>query len=160
MQKLKVLKSEEKNISSLRRLFKHYLAVEFSLAYHLNVIIKYERIVELLTEFNNTHDFEKLFKKWQTKKFWIRFHFKDMRFYLTYQKFTINHFDSLLHNDIETVNNDCWSNILSDPYKDTVPFKEVCWTVTDILDRKINKTTNKVEYLIEWKSINGRLFPE
>jgi hypothetical protein len=60
------------------------------------------------------------------------------------------------HGDIIDINKYCWRSILENPKEYTVPFEETAWTVTKIVGRQV--INEKVKYLIDWKSLNGRVF--
>jgi hypothetical protein len=59
---------------------------------------------------------------------------------------------------LDEVNSKCWGSVFSrtELLKDNIPFKNVAWNVNLIKDRRVKKS--RVEYLLEWKNLNGRIF--
>ena len=59
---------------------------------------------------------------------------------------------------MDDVNSKCWGSVFSSTelLKDNIPFKRVAWNVNSVIDRRVKKS--RVEYLLEWKNLNGRIF--
>lgn len=150
----------------LRRLCKHVMAIEFSLTYHLSVIMCFSRIMELCDRYykreSSMEHFYNIFNVWSNPEtpVWIRFDFQDMVFITVPQSSIIKQPRYTDHWDIKWVSKDNWGGLLQNPEQGSVKFNDTAWEVAGIVNRKCMVKEQRVKYQVKWKSCNGRVFPE
>ena len=98
-----------------------------------------------------------LFEIWTKNESFIRFDVYDFKFYMVPKSNLITIDKQICYHDICNVNNDCWNNLLDHP-KENVHLSETIWEITKILSRR--KYRKKISFLVEWKSMNGRVYPK
>ncbi len=158
-------KKEKKKLKYMRRVCQYYMSIEFSLCFRLSVLLKYERIDELCERYVNKIDFEPVFQKWLTKKYWLRFHIMGMYFHnVLCHHLRKNHTGNVYRNVCD-VNKTHWKSVLKNPEANTVRLDEMTWQVKRICDRREEipmpfSTVKRLEYLVEWTTHNGRYFQE
>jgi len=149
----------------MRRACQYYMSIEFSLCFRLSVLLKYERINEFCERYGNKIDFESIFQKWLTKKYWLRFHIKGMYFHnVLCHHIRKNHTGNVYRNVCD-VNKTHWKSVLKNTEANTVRLDEMTWQVKRICDRREEipkpfSTVKRLEYLVEWTTHNGRYFQE
>ncbi len=161
-------KKEKKRLKYLRRACKYYMSIEFSLCFRLAVLLKYERIAELCERYGNKIDFEPVFQKWLTEKYWLRFHTKGMYFHNVLRHHIRKNHTGIAYRNVCDVNKTYWKSVLNNPEANTVRLDEMTWQVERISDRREEirmasmpvSTVKRLEYLVEWTTHNGRYFQE
>ena len=102
------------------------------------------------------HNEEELFEIWLQKNHFIRFDVVDFKF-LMVPKTEVITVDSIIkYHNIDEVNYFCWNSLLNNSSENTVALKETIWEITKIVKRR--KWKNQIQYLLQWKSMNGRVF--
>ena len=103
-----------------------------------------------------THNEDELFETWLKKSHFIRFDVFNFNFLMVPKNELITIPSKINYHDIYDVNHYCWNNLLENPTENAVALKETIWEITKIVSRR--KWKNQIHYLVEWKSMNGRVF--
>ena len=102
------------------------------------------------------HNEDELFELWLQKSHFIRFDVFNFKFLMVPKNELISVPAKINYHNIDDINHYCWNNLLKDPIVNAVALKETIWEITKIVSRR--KWKHQIHYLVEWKSMNGRVF--